>query len=248
LTPIGFRVGQSFLHSLDARFKLICLVLLSLSCVDAPFWAMAVLSAAATILLIQAGAGMGSLIRELRYFLVLLLVVWISRGLSTPGTTLVRLGGLGLTQEGLAEGAIIGWRLLLVVMMGVLMIITTRPAHIRAAVAQLLAPLPGIAGHKLATMMGLIVRFIPVILDHAHLVSEAQQARCVHLRRNPLYRIPYLVVPLMRRTFLHADTLCDAMEARCYHPQGGLDRLSAQTRDWVALFCVVGFCALLFIA
>jgi biotin transport system permease protein len=65
-------------------------------------------------------------------------------------------------------------------------------------------------------MIGLIMRFVPVILDQAKETSKAQRVRGVENRKNPVYRLIKLAIPLIRRTFESADKLAVAMEARCY--------------------------------
>ena len=65
-------------------------------------------------------------------------------------------------------------------------------------------------------MIGLLMRFIPVIFDEAREIKDAQRARAIEARRNPVFRIVKLTVPLARRTFLRAEKLALAMEARCY--------------------------------
>ena len=65
-------------------------------------------------------------------------------------------------------------------------------------------------------MIGLIIRFLPYILDQAKATADAQRARGVENRKNPIYRLIKFVVPLVRRTFENADNLAVAMEARCY--------------------------------
>jgi energy-coupling factor transporter transmembrane protein EcfT len=91
-------------------------------------------------------------------------------------------------------------------------------------------------------MMGLIARFIPVILNQAKETVEAQRARCVEYRRNPLYRLVRLGVPLIRRTFEQADRLIVAMEARCYSENRTDPALCANRIDWIALLIIVVIC------
>jgi energy-coupling factor transporter transmembrane protein EcfT len=88
-------------------------------------------------------------------------------------------------------------------------------------------------------MMGLIVRFIPVILNQAKETAEAQRARCLENRKNPLYRLVRLGIPLIRGTFEQADRLIVAMEARCYTENRTDPALSASRKDWIALLVVI---------
>ncbi|OEU72588.1 MAG: hypothetical protein BA864_00865 [Desulfuromonadales bacterium C00003093] len=135
--------------------------------------------------------------------------------------------------------------MLLIVLAGLLFVSTTRPSEIRAAVEWFLSPFPFIPGKRVATMMSLIIRFIPVILEQAKETSDAQRARGVENRKNPVYRLMKLAVPLVRRTFESADKLAVAMEARCYTEKRVNIELYATRNDWIALFLVLCLCVLL---
>ena len=65
-------------------------------------------------------------------------------------------------------------------------------------------------------MLGLVVRFLPVILFQAGEIADAQRARGIERRKNPLIRLMRFTIPLFRRVFLSADELTAAMQARCY--------------------------------
>lgn len=86
--------------------------------------------------------------------------------------------------------------------------------------------------------MGLILRFVPVILDQARETAEAQKARAVENRKNPVYRLTKFSFPLIRRTFERADDLVAAMEARAFTEHRTDPELTADKRDWVALMVV----------
>jgi energy-coupling factor transporter transmembrane protein EcfT len=122
------------------------------------------------------------------------------------------------------------------------MVATTRSSEIRAAVAWFLRPFPFIPEKRVSIMMSLIMRFIPVIFDQAKVTVDAQRARGIENRKNPMYRLKKLALPLMRRTFERADKLANAMEARCYTENRTDPELLSRRRDWIALFLVIGLC------
>jgi len=66
-------------------------------------------------------------------------------------------------------------------------------------------------------------------------IAEAQQARAVGLRKNPVYRIRVQLVPLLQNIFRRADEVILAMEARCYSENRTDPEFSAKRRDWVVL-------------
>ena len=174
-----------------------------------------------------------------------MLIILIARTLSTKGALVYYLYFVPISIQGLMDGIMICWRLFLIVMVGLIFISTTKPSQIKAAVMWLSAPIPFVSGQRLATMLSLVMRFIPVILNQARETSEAQKARCVENRKNPVYRLKKIGIPLLRRTFENADRLIFAMEARCYNENQTVPDLSFHRTDWLALSGICALCALL---
>jgi len=73
-----------------------------------------------------------------------------------------------------------------------------------------------------------------VILEQAARTSDAQRARAVENRRNPIRRMAVFGMPLMRRTLETAGNLAVAMEARCYSEKRTDPELKTEPRDWVS--------------
>lgn len=238
LTSFGYQAGRSLLHGLDARFKLLFLVLISLTSLKAGLWALLFLCGGLWWILSDARLPLVAVLRELRYFLFLLIVVFAARALATPGEAVFTSALITITREGLVDGVLVCWRLLLIVLLGLLLTATTRPAEIRAAVEWILRPIPAVPAKRIGTMMGLIMRFIPVILNQIKETAEAQRARGVENRKNPVYRLTKLGIPLIRRTFENADRLIVAMESRCYSENRTGPELMSTRRDWAALLVV----------
>ena len=242
LSAFNFRPGSSVLHGLDVRFKLLFLVLISVTSLKTYPAELFVLTLMLGAALLHAQGSLTSILKAFRYFFVLLAFIFFARALSSPGSAVLEFKAVSITREGIYDGAIICWRLVIVVLTGLAFVSTTRPSEIKAAVEWLLNPFPFIPSKRIATMMSLVVRFIPVIFDQARETADAQRARGVENRKNPVYRLKKLGIPLMRRTFERADKLAVAMEARCYSENRTDPGLCAHSRDWVALFVVICLC------
>jgi energy-coupling factor transporter transmembrane protein EcfT len=130
-------------------------------------------------------------------------------------------------------------------MTGLSFVLTTRSSEIKAAVEWMLKPLPWVPAKRIAIMLSLIVRFIPVIFEQAEKTAEAQRARGVENRKNPVYRLKMFGIPLMRRVFERADKLALAMEARCYSENRTDSLLSSGISDWIALAGVICLCLII---
>jgi len=227
---------------MDVRFKIVFVILISLASLKARGLGLFMLTSVLMMGLIHAGLHLKSVLKPLRYVFFFLLFVFMARSLSVPGSSVIEFKSISVTREGLFDGAMVCWRWVVVIMTGLSLILTTRPSEIRAAVEWSLNPVPLIPGKRMATMMSLIVRFVPVIFEQAGETLAAQRARCVENRKNPVYRLKVFGIPLMRRIFERADKLALAMEARCYSENRTSPRLSSDVWDWLALLGVVGLC------
>jgi energy-coupling factor transporter transmembrane protein EcfT len=247
LTLFSYRSGHSVLHRIDVRIKILGLLFISMVSLNVRVLSLTILSSLLVILMIDCRIEFKSFLREIRYFLILMLIILIAHALSTKGAMVIQLYFLSISMHGLYEGALICWRLFLVVLVGLLFVSTTRPSQIKAAVEWFLTPIPFASGKQLATMLGLVMRFVPVILNQARETADAQRARCVENRKNPIYRIKKMGFPLLRRTFENADRLIFAMEARCYNENRTDPDLCFRPKDWFAFLLVIGLCGFLLI-
>jgi energy-coupling factor transporter transmembrane protein EcfT len=239
---LGFRPGRSIPHRVDARFKLVSLAMVNIVTLRADFPSLAVLTAILTAAIGHTGIPFRAMAREMRYFGFLLLLIFAARALSTPGAALISAAGMAVTREGLAAGGLVCWRLACIVLAGILFIAATRPSEVRGAVIWLLAPIPWIPERRAGTMLSLLVRFVPMILDQARETMDAQRARCIECRKNPVIRLAVLAVALLRRIFEDADRLIVAMEARCYNEERTGPAYRATRLDWAALFGTTAVC------
>jgi len=245
LTSFLFFPGDSILHQLDIRFKLAFLVVLSLASMNAGFVELGLLSLLVIGSLSNARLPLKAVCRELRYFLMLLVFIFLARAFATAGQPILSLGFTSVTRQGLYSGLIVCWRLLVIVLLGMVFMATTRSSEIKSGAAWFLNPIPFISGKRIATMLSLLIRFVPVILNQARETAEAQKARGVENRKNPLYRMQMLGLPLLRRIFENGETLVVAMEARCFTEKRTDPNLSATSKDWLAAMFVAIFCSLI---
>ncbi len=219
LTPFAFAAGRSVLHRHDIRFKLASLALMTTACLTAPADGLVLVSLVLVLLVVHLRLPLHRFVGEVRFLLLFLFFVLAARALTTPGEETAVVGPFVVTRQGLILGGTICWRLLNIVLLSLLFIRSTRPAEIKAGVGWLLRPVPGIDAGRAAVMVGLIVRFIPVLHHQINQSRIAWKARGGDRRGNPLRQIKHLIMPAMRRTILSADQLALAMASRCYSPR-----------------------------
>ena len=223
------------LHRIDVRFKIFLLILLSLSILNAGLLHLASLICALFALLVTLGYSLQSIFSALRYIFLLLLLVFTVRSLTMPGEVLIQVQWISASRQGALAGALIAARMLLVVLLGFTLVVTTRPAELKAAVEWFLKPFPGIPRARIGTMLGLVLRLIPLLLAQAGETMDAQRSRGVENRKNPVYRLTRFAIPFLRRSLSAVDRLSLAMEARCYTDDRTGHPLNAARRDWYVL-------------
>ena len=182
--------------------------------------------------------------RELRYFFLFLAAIILLRAFTTSGSELIAYKFIVLTWEGLYDGLVICWRLVLIVGIGLALVATTRPSEIKAAFEWYMKPFPFLPRKRIAVMLSLTMRFMPVILNQIKETDEAQKARCITNRKNPVYRLKKLAFPVILRSFETADRLAIAMEARCYSENRTDPEFSTAKADWIAFVAVVCLAAM----
>ncbi len=210
------QAGTSLLHGLDVRCKLVCISLVSISLLKARMPALGGLSVLLLLMMIHSGLHPWQVVKNLKYFLVLLVFVFISRAMTTAGDPIWSFMGIVVTGEGVFEGGKVVWRFFLVMISGILFTVTTRPSHVKTAVQWFLAPVPFVPEKRAGVMVSLFLRFLPLMVHQARQVSMAQRSRCGHLEKNPVKRVKRLALPLMKTMVQSADGLALGMTARGY--------------------------------
>ena len=240
-----YRSGDSSIHKLDVRFKLIVLAFLSLAILTYGSLPLSVISLLAVIAGRYVGLPPVKILIELRYFILLLALVVFARALTTPGVPLLDVSWIPVTREGVRAGALMAWRLILVAIFGLIFVVTTKPSVVKAAVVYFLKPIPRLPAARIGTMLGLLLRFIPLVFRQSEATLDAQRARGIENRRNPVYRLTHFVIPFLRRLFMGADRLTEAMETRCYSDLRTDPILSARKSDWWMLCGIIAIAGLL---
>ncbi|VEN75268.1 conserved membrane hypothetical protein [Candidatus Desulfarcum epimagneticum] len=209
------RFENSLLRRTDPRIKAVSVLIISPAILHAGAIPLLALSGIFFFFLKTAGFSILSVIWRTRRFGVFLVFLFAVRAFSPPGDLP---GGpwLQWSWEGARLGALSAWRLFDIVLLGILFSSTTTHSETRGAAQWLLRPVPLIPERKAAMMLGLLLRFIPVIFEQAAEISTAQRARLMERRKNPVYKIRKTALPLIRKTFDSADRLAEAMEARLY--------------------------------
>lgn len=247
LSFFEYSARSAWLLRVDARAKLAAMVLLSLALLSGGPAALVPVSMLTVLYFIRGPRPVGRLWHGLRWFAPLLALMIAARGLTEPAGPYLDLGAVTLSQTGLRQGAVFAWRLVLMVALGAMLTATTAPSAIKAAVTWYLQPLPLVPAHRVGTMLALLLRFIPLVFSQARQTLDAQRARAVECRKNPLYRLRRFILPFFRRTLLTADQIAEAMEARCYHDERTAYQAAFTAGDGWFLGAVTGLAGIMLV-
>ncbi len=240
--------GNSVIHRIDTRIKLVCMIMLSITTsLMGRVWDYLFLTIILLLFFWLSGMPVPRLLKELKYFHLLILMIIGIQAFSLPPAPGAFIPIPGFTLAGLKSGLLLGWRLVVIVIICLLFTGTTQISSLRRAVEWFLHFIPGLPAARIGTMFSLTFVIIPLIFDRAAEISDAQKARCVSGRKNPWQRISFMVFPLLRRTFEQADEMAMAMESRCYSEVYRKTAMKTSGYDWMALGFTALVCGFLFL-
>ena len=225
-----FFPGNSFVHRLDPRTKLLFLVVYIVALFTASNWVSYGLIFALLCLVIGVSRiPVQSIVSGMKPLVFILLFTGILNVFFTAGeTVLVSFWVITITLEGIIRAVFMMARILMLICGTFLLTYTTSPIALTDGLEALLSPLKKIhlPVHELSMMMCIALRFIPTLIEETDKIMSAQKARGADFESGSLMqRVKALVpilVPLFISAFRRADELATAMECRCY--QGGEGR------------------------
>ena len=222
--------GQSVIHRLDPRTKLIMLVVYIVALFLAGSW----VSYGLMFLFLAAVIWMStiplkSILRGMKPLVMILIFTGVLNLFFTQeGEVIFHFWILTMTTGGLARAVMMMSRILMLITGTFLLTYTTSPIALTDGLESLMKPLKkvGVPVHELSMMMCIALRFIPTLIEETDKIMCAQKARGADFETGSLMDrakvlIPILV-PLFISAFRRADELATAMECRCY--QGGEGR------------------------
>jgi len=219
--------GNSVVHRLDPRTKLILLVVYIVALFTANNWLSYALPFAFLVMTIAISTiPLKAILRGMKPLIMILVFTGILNLFFTGGeTVLVSFWVITITLEGVVRAFFMVARILLLITGTFLLTYTTSPISLTDGLEALLGPLKRlrVPVHELSMMMCIALRFIPTLIEETDKIMAAQKARGADFESGKLMQrvkalIPILV-PLFISAFRRADELATAMECRCY--QGG---------------------------
>lgn len=239
--------GNSVIHRLDPRVKLVGLFLYGLALLMAPTGESAFLIGVIAVpAVLASGLSPAFIWRQLKPLVVFLAFIFFLQLVTTPGTIEAYVGPVPVTREGFNLGLLALARVFFLVLVAILLTATTDPLALADGLERLLGPGQrlGLPTQELALMLTLALRFVPTLTEEAERVMRAQIARGASFRGLQVRNLLPLIIPLFVSAFRRAEGLAEAMEARAY--QGGKGRTRMRELNFTAtdFFFLLIACAL----
>ena len=241
-----FFPGDSFVHRLDPRTKLIMVILYIVALFVAANWiSYLVVFIFLAVSIKISTISLKTITRGMKPVLMIVVFTGILNLFFTPGDYyMVEIGFIHISNVGLHNAVFMVLRIMLLIMGTFLMTYTTSPISLTDGLERLLGGLKKlhVPVHELAMMMSIALRFIPTLIEETDKIMSAQKARGADFESGNLIQkakaLFPILVPLFVCAFRRADELATAMECRCYHGGEGRTKLHVlkyESRDYVAL-------------
>lgn len=235
----SFYPGHSFIHQMDPRMKLTFgfVFIIATLCAQ-QFYTLGALALFVLAFYLASGVPAKKCLQSVAPLMAIVLVASIlNLFLVDTGETLVHLGFIRITTGGVYQCLFIAARVTLIMLVMSLVTLTTTTLNLSEALEAMLMPFArfGLPAHELGMIMGIALRFMPQFMDEFVCTYHAQMCRGAGLSSSPakgLHMIVSMIVPLFASAFRHAETLSDAMDARCYHGATGRTRLHPLRFGW----------------
>lgn len=258
ITMGQFFPGDSIVHRLDPRTKLVMVILYIAALFTAKSYVSYLVMAAFLIISVRISTiKFKMLFKGLKPLIIVIAFTAILNLFFTTGDHVIfEIWRIRLTWEGVRTAAFMLVRLVMLIMGTFLLTYTTSPISLTDGLERLLNPLKKIKVpvHELAMMMSIAMRFIPTLVEETDKIMSAQKARGADFETGSVFErakalLP-VMVPLFISAFRRADELAVAMESRCYHGGDGRTRMNVlrmERRDWVTLLVGVLLLALVIV-
>ena len=248
-----FFPGNSLIHRMDPRVKLVLTFAYIVAIFVPRNWAGLALAVAFLIAVVALSRLPLRLVwKSVKPILPLIVFTSVINIFYISGDIVWEWGFLKITVQGIVTAVFIAVRIVCLIAGSSLLTYTTSPTTLTDALERLMKPLKvlHVNAHEIAMMMTIALRFIPTLIEETDTIMSAQKARGADMESGGLIQrikalIPILI-PLFVSSFRRAYELATAMECRCYHGGEGRTRmkqLHMVSRDYVSLAVMAVFIA-----
>lgn len=230
--------GNSLIHQLDPRFKLIfVLYFIGLLFFLDGLLLQALFFILTLVIMVSTGVSLKTYVRGVRPLIWLILFATVLRIITTRGGEIYyEAGFFTLSEFGLVSGAYTFLRFVEMIFISTVLTLTTKPIDLTDAIYFLLKPLRYlyVPVEELSLMLSIALRFIPNLLDETEKVMNAQKARGMVFGEGNLLEqmkaLTPLVLPLFAHSLKRAEDMADVLEVKGY--KSGAKRTHYRALTW----------------
>lgn len=245
--------GKTLLHKMDARMKIILMLLLMVSIfMCRNYFALGLVVLVTALIIGISKIKLKVIIKGLKPILFIALFTTVLNLFYGSGDVLVKIGSLKITDQGLNNAVFMAMRIVLLVIQGLMLTYTTTPTSLTDAIESLMKPLRvfKVDTHSIAMTMTIALRFIPTLSEEVEKIMAAQKSRGADIESGGIIKrakaIVPVIIPLFVSSFRRANDLADAMECRCYRGGEGRTKMKVahlELRDYLSLAFVLVYFA-----
>ncbi|MFT3951008.1 MAG: energy-coupling factor transporter transmembrane component T [Oscillospiraceae bacterium] len=228
-----FFPGESVIHRLDARVKLIlsfAFIVMLFAAKDAFGLAVSVVFMLGAFVL--SGIPFSLMLKSLKPMIpILIFTAVLNLFFMKSGDVLFGFWKIQITTGGVSFTAFMLVRIIALIIGTSLLTYTTSPIDLTDAIERLFSPLKKIKVpvHELAMIMTIALRFIPTLIEETDKITSAQKARGAEIDsgglKSRVKALVTIIIPLLVSSLRRAEELALAMECRCYHGGEGRTRM-----------------------
>lgn len=232
--------GNSFIHKLDPRAKLIVTFIALVEIfVCRNFFSLALVFVFAVSSILISKISFKVVLKGLKmiYFLIFFTSA-LQIFYNEKGNVLFEWWKIKITDGGVFTAIFMAVRIISLILISSLLTYTTSPTALTDGLERLLSPLKKIKipVDTLAMMMTIALRFIPTLIEEIDKIMNAQKARGADLDTGGILKrakalIP-IFIPLFVNSFRRAYELAFAMECRCYNGSNHRTRMKIMKLSW----------------
>ena len=200
--------GDSWVHRLDARTKIIAtlLYLIELFVVN-NFYGFLIAAVALFAVIGLSKVPVKFIFRGLSAVFLIIAFTFLLNLFMVDGRVLWHWKFLTITYEGLSRALFMAVRLVLIIIGSSIMTLTTKPVELTDGLEKLLYPFSkiGLPSHEIALMMTIALRFIPTLMEETDKIIKAQQARGADFESGNLFQRAKSLIPILVPLFVSSS-------------------------------------------
>ncbi len=249
--------GNSLLHRLDARMKIVLIAILIVSIfICKNFLSLAAVIIGVTLMIAVSKIPFKTVIKSVKPLAIIIVITSLLNLFYGRGDPILTVWKLKITLNGIYTAVFMVFRIITLVVISSMLTYTTSPTELTDALESLFKPLKVIKvdTHTIAMTMTIALRFIPTLVEEIDKIMSAQKSRGADMESgNLVHRVKALVpvlIPLFVSSFRRANELAYAMECRCYRGGGARTKMKVMklsAKDYISLALTVAFVAVLVI-